>query len=56
MDIVMNIVVSALLIAAGIFLVFFGVFILITLWALIRPHISFLIDKYWDWFEKRMGL
>lgn len=31
-------------------------FILITLWALIKPHISLLIDMYLDWFDKRTDI
>lgn len=32
-----------------------GAVILMTLWALIRPHISWAIDKWWNWFYKRVG-
>ena len=31
-----------------------GAVILITLWALVKPHISWVIDKWWDWFDKRV--
>lgn len=31
-----------------------AVFIILTLWALIRPHISNIIDKWWNWFYKRV--
>ena len=31
-----------------------GVIILMTLWALVRPHIGWIIDKWWDWFDKRV--
>ena len=31
-----------------------GAVILMTLWALIRPHISWAIDKWWNWFYKRV--
>ena len=31
-----------------------AVFIILTLWALIRPHISNIVDKWWNWFYKRV--
>ena len=31
-----------------------GVIILMTLWALARPYIGWIIDKWWDWFDKRV--
>ena len=31
-----------------------AVFIILTLWALIRPHISNIVDKWWGWFYKRV--
>ena len=31
-----------------------GAVILMTLWALIRPHISWAIDKWWNWYYKRV--
>ena len=32
-----------------------GVVILMTLWALVKPHIGWVIDKWWNWFYKRVG-
>lgn len=31
-----------------------AVLILLTLWALVKPHINNVVDKWWDWFHKRV--
>lgn len=31
-----------------------AVFIILTLWALVKPHISNVVDKWWNWFYKRV--
>ncbi len=33
-----------------------AVFILMTLWAFIRPYIASLLDKFWGWYCKRTGM
>lgn len=31
-----------------------AVFIILTLWALVKPHISNVVDAWWNWFYKRV--
>lgn len=30
-----------------------GIVMLMTLWALVKPHIHRVIDKWWDWYSDR---
>lgn len=46
--------ITILAIVLTIICVAIGAVILMTLWALIRPHISWAIDKWWNWFYKRV--
>ena len=46
--------IGILAIVLTIICVVIGVIILMTLWALVEPHISWVIDKWWDWFDKRV--
>ena len=46
--------IGILAIVLTIICVVIGVIILMTLWALVRPHIDWIIDKWWDWFDKRV--
>lgn len=50
--VIMGITILAIILT--IICVVIGVIILMTLWALIRPHISWAIDKWWNWFYKRV--
>ena len=43
--------IGILAIVLTIICVVIGVIILMTLWALVRPHIGWIIDKWWDWFD-----
>ena len=47
--------IGLLTIVLTIIFVAIGVVILMTIWALIKPHISWAIDKWWNWFYKRVG-
>ena len=46
--------IGILAIVLTIICVVIGVIILMTLWALVRSHIGWIIDKWWDWFDKRV--
>lgn len=60
MDTVINVllVVGLLVlnVVACVLVLLVALFILMTLWALIKPHISLLIDMYLDWFDKRTDI